>query len=458
MKRSDYSGFSQVFKYTLGQSLKAKSFVVTMLIMVLVIAIGFPVLNIVNNSKDEVEETKIETVYVNDSTGFLANPAEAVADSDIYKNVKFERETKKLEEFEKDVEAYKKDNKAPYNNVFLVADITEETGGFSLKLYRDGSSDVSSEDASALGEILRQYVEDAKVDLSGVSAETLEMLNKSIMSADMDSDTFLGNESKDIIGFNDYNVVYAFLMIAYMIICISAGMISAKVIEEKANRVVEYLMTNVRPMALILGKVCAMALLACGQIAIYATVGFVANSVSAKVLGTETSSSLSNFISMDAIKNLSPLNVSIIVVLMALGILGFGLLSGLSAATVSKMEELGQASKGYMLVIMVGFFMSLAACEMMWTAGINTFVKVTYYLPFTSVFVLPGAILIGKVKLWQICISIAIEVVFCYVILRFVSLVYESVIVMNSGVVKTKEVIAIAKAASKAKKSRKAGV
>lgn len=454
MKKSDYSGFGQVFSYTLSQSLKAKSFIVTMIIMVLAIGVVFPVLNYKSSNKKGVEETKIETVYVNDSTGFLADAAEAVKDNEVYKNVKFERETRNLEAFEKDLEASKKHD----NIVYLVADITEATGGFELKLYRDGQSNVSTDDASELGSILQEYVEDMKVDLSGVSAETLEMLKKPIVTDEVDSDDYLSDEHRDVIGMNDYNVVYAFLMVSYMIICISAGMISSKVIEEKANRVVEYLMTNVRPMALILGKVCATACLASGQVALYAAVGFISNSVSSKIFGVQSSSALSQYISMDAVKNISPLNAIIVVVLIALGILAFGLLSGLSAATVSKMEELGQASKGYMFVIIIGFIMGVVASEMMWTVGINAFVKVTYYLPFTSVFVLPGAILIGKVKLWEIAIAITIELVFCFVVLKFVSLVYESVIVMNSGVVKTKQIIAIAKANSKIKKSRKAGV
>ena len=123
------------------------------------------------------------------------------------------------------------------------------------------------------------------------------------------------------------------------------------------------------------------------------------------------------------------------------------------------MEELGQASKGYTFIILIGFFLSFAAVEMMWTTGINLFVKITFFLPITSIFVLPGAIIIGKVTLIEVFIAIIIEIIFGYIILRFVSLVYESVIVMNDGTVKFKQVLAIAKQNRKyVKANRKDGV
>lgn len=452
MKRSDYSGFMQVFKYTLSQSLKAKSFVVTMIIMGLIIAASFPVINYMNRDKGEIEETKIEKVLVNDSTGLLADASEAVKDEEAFKKVEFVRETRTLKEME---EAIKDKHE---NIVYLVADLTEESGGYELKMYRDDLSDVDYEEVEALSKILRKYAEKQKIATAGVSAEVLEMLNKDVNSTTMGKAEYLEEDVHDIISFNDYNVVYAFLMIAYMVICISAGMVSTKVVEEKANRVVEYLMTNVRPMALILGKVCATAVLACSEIAYFAIVGGISNKVSAAAFNTTSSETLSRYISMDAIKSLSPINIFICIVLIALGIVVFGLLAGLSAASVSKMEDLGQASKVYMIVLLVGFFVGLTAVEMMWTVGIGPFVKFTFMCPVTSIFVLPGAILIGKASIVDIVVAIVLEVIFAYIVLRFVALVYESVVVMNGGVVKTKQIIAIAKQNRKYAKSRKEGV
>lgn len=453
MKKSEYSGFMQVFRYTLGQSVKAKSFVITMLIMGLIIAASFPVLNYMNREDEVIKESKIETVYVNDSTGLLSNISEAVKDEEAYKNVKFVRETRNLKEME---EAVKEKHE---NMTFLLADITEEAGGYELKFYRDDQSEVEYEDLAQLSDIIKKYAEKQKISTAGVSAEILEMISRDVNSTTMNKAEYLKEDTHEVISFNDYNVVYALLMVSYMVICISAGMVSAKVVEEKANRVVEYLMTNVRPMALILGKICATAVVACGEIAFFAAVAGLSNKISAMLFNTKSSDTLSKFISMNAIKALSPLNIIICIILIALGIITFGLLAGLCAATVSKMEELGQASKGYTFIILIGFFLSFAAVEMMWTTGINLFVKITFFLPITSIFVLPGAIIIGKVTLIEVFIAIIIEIIFGYIILRFVSLVYESVIVMNDGTVKFKQVLAIAKQNRKyVKANRKDGV
>ena len=55
----------------------------------------------------------------------------------------------------------------------------------------------------------------------------------------------------------EYMVLLMGIMIVTMIVSLSGGSIATSIVTEKTTRVVEYLMINVRPMALIVGKILA---------------------------------------------------------------------------------------------------------------------------------------------------------------------------------------------------------
>ena len=58
MKKSDVRGFSKVFGFTLTQTLRAKSFVITMIIMAVFALGASPVMSALNKDKDKESPRK----------------------------------------------------------------------------------------------------------------------------------------------------------------------------------------------------------------------------------------------------------------------------------------------------------------------------------------------------------------------------------------------------------------
>ncbi len=437
MKRSEYRGFTQVFRFTFLQAIFSKSLIITTAVMMLIALVAFPVISLFNKEDDNYQ-SPIKKVYVINETGMQNIPyADAFKDKDGYADVAFEETDKELDVLAEEI------SKEHAEEVVLKFELDQGSGGYMLNFYRDAESPIDDGDVDKIASEMAEWFDKYKVTVLDADADTLEMIGKVVDFSVMDSGEFLETDTHEVISYMDYNVVYAFLMVCYMVIILASNMVAAKVVEEKANRVVEYLMTAVRPMALILGKVVAMLSVCILEITLIAASGIISSKLTSALNGSDGAGLLSGFLSSDAIKNISIPNFLICIVMIALGVLIYGLLAGLFGASVSKMEDLQQGLKVYTAIILVAFFACITACEMMWTVGINGFVSVMMFIPFTSVMILPGAILIGKASVAVLAVSLVLQAVTAAVILKIVSLVYESIIVMNGNPVSVKQMVAL---------------
>lgn len=458
MKSSEFRGFTSVLKFTLTQTLKQKTYVVSLIIMMLFSIGAFPVMKLINktggdsetidiergDNSDNAEELQgIKQIYLLNETNIESIPFDQMSkdyllspDTKIVQvNDTVDNICKRLED---DVSGAEK------NSVLLHAILDMETGGYEFKIYYAAESE-AEEDVYMLSGMVESWFADYKTDSVGVSKDTIDNISAQVSTEVIEYDDFVKKDSVQLITENEYNVVYAVMMIFYMVIVLTASMVSNKVVEEKANRIVEYLMTNVRPLALMLGKIVAMLIAGVGEVVLIIVSGYASYAVSEKIWPSEGNSMISGFLSVDGLKNMGVFNIVLCIVIMIIGVFMYSLIAALFAASVSKMEEVQQGLKIFTIIILVAFFATMIAANLMWTFGINAYVKVIMFVPITSVMLLPGILLIGKAAIFEIIISIALMLVTTVLLLWFVSLIYENVIVMNGSVVKFKTMISMAK-------------
>lgn len=443
MKTSEYKGFSHVFKFTLRQTMQTKSFRITFLIM-MVLSIGlFSVMNFVKGMSAEKEgENSVEKLYVINESGLKNLPYEKTF---AYKNYSLE-----IEETQEEIEQLKKEiTNENEKAVILTISFDEEQQAYSLKFSKNEELGVTEEDVKKLAEDFSKWFEKYRISILDIDEAVLKTVEKGVTYELEGADAYLGVNQKEVISEGDYSVVYFFLMLVYLVTVLAAGQVAGKVAEEKSNRVVEYLMTSVRPRALILGKVVSLLLLTVGEIVLVIGGGLLANKVSAELFGCGDNNLLSSLLSPDALENLNPFNGIFCVLVLAVGIYIYGLLSGLFGASVSRTEDLQQGLKTYNFLIIAAFILSMSAAQTMWTSGIGGLVTFCLLCPFTSVMLLPGALIIGKVSLGMAAASFAIQVVTAILIMKIVETVYESIIVMNGNVITVKQMVEIFKGGKK---------
>ena len=164
--------------------------------------------------------------------------------------------------------------------------------------------------------------------------------------------------------------------------------VATGVIEEKASRVVEILLSTIRPWQLLAGKVVGIGLLGIVQLAFIATFTIVLSLATGalEIPGSAT---------------------GIALVVLAWFVMGFAFYAGLfavSGSLVSRMEELQNAMVPVNLIIFVSFFISIGALQDP-ESGLATAASV---LPFSSALAMPVRIALGSATVPQIVLSIAL--------------------------------------------------
>ncbi len=198
-------------------------------------------------------------------------------------------------------------------------------------------------------------------------------------------------------------------MMLYMFIMIYGQMVMTSIIEEKNNRVLEIVVSSVRPNALMLGKILGIGLVAITQILIW---GVLICSFSKWVMPMVVSSmSTSDFDLLAAIGQLGdPSYVLMLFVWIMLFLIGgYIFYSSIYAAigsAVDNIQDASQLTSIAIVPIIIGFVFSMAVANDP-NSGLAFWLSV---IPFTSPMVMMARIPFG-IPGWEIALSLAVLVI-----------------------------------------------
>ena len=463
MRKSEYIGWKEVFHFTLAQGVKGGAYKGFLIVGCLILLLAQPVVNFFKTMDKEEEAYHCEvtefTVY--DEVGLPIDYTQALADEG-FKDVKintapamsFDDHMKLLEEKSKDKEGEK-------SKEVIVHMTYEEAGYFNLTFVKASNADLKDNDAQKLADAFYSYFNEERINAIQVSQEQLDFLNRPV-DTKLEFVTEAGEavpeeEKPEAMNDDEFNVVYILLFVVMMIVSLCGSNIANSIITEKSTKVVEYLMINIRPMALITGKILANLVMVLIQFAAMG-VSFVASSFINKALfgetekvaasaGTGVEVSVLDFSAMmESVSGAGVGEVLIAVAVIIGGLLFFCILAGLCGATASKLEELSESIKLYTMLYLIGFLLSYAAVMMMvGGAGNQTFTNICCLVPFAAPFILPACLLLGKVSLGIGIIGLVILVIFVWALFALAAMVYESLIFYNGKVMSFKDILQIAK-------------
>lgn len=208
--------------------------------------------------------------------------------------------------------------------------------------------------------------------------------------------------------------------------------VSMSVATEKTTRVMETLIVSAKPSRILFGKCLGMGALGLTQFAllfIVAAFCFTTMIPEGFLLGGAP-------ITLDAFTLRSGV---LIVVFFVLGYALYAMMNAVCGASVSKIEDLNSAMMPVMMISLVSFYAAYFA--MLIASADSAIQKIVLYLPFTSPFIMPYKLLNSDVATSDICISIALLIVFIVVISAIsVKLYSASVLHYGSKKLKWKEI------------------
>jgi len=206
------------------------------------------------------------------------------------------------------------------------------------------------------------------------------------------------------------------VLLLFFVIQVYGAQIALVVIEEKANRIVEILLSLVRPRTLLTGKVIGVGVLAALQVLI-ALIGLVG----ALAVSGFSDVPVSAYVSLP-----------VMFVTFVLGFGLYGVLFAMVGSLVSRQEDAQQALLPVYLPIFAGYIIALQAAA----APDSPIATIAAIVPFTSPFVLPVLVATGSPSLVFVIGSILLLVASAIGFLVLAARVYEFTLLRSGSRIK----------------------
>lgn len=464
MKKGKLFGWEKVFAFTLKQQLKSTGNIVMMVIFFLFTLLAYPIMTAVMNSDTAVkEETSIKTLIISDKTdleleswldinklsheGFVLPGTVEFTDKDIIMDQKTEKTDSNIDL-----------NDEKYQDTAAVTiSFDEKSFIFSIIGTYPSKGNVSKSDLTDITEMLKGQFTLALAEHKGITPDQVKYLNASVNSdtvvyqpeQDAESDEAT-NEPK--LSSGEYGITIIVLCIVIMLVSLSGEQVASAVLQEKASKLVEFLLTSLQPLALMVGKVLAVFVMTLIDVALM-VVGLYASTFITDALYPANTVNLADTfeklmsVSGEAVGlNIQYFMIPVAILIILVGALFYSVLAALAGACVSKIEELTEGMKLFTVTLMVGayFGMIVSIIDMASEAPMSVRM-IAEYLPLSSVSFAPSYLVLGKMTALEGLISLGILVVATVLMFMLAAKVYEAMIYHKGSNLKLKDIVSMAK-------------
>jgi ABC-2 type transport system permease protein len=203
-------------------------------------------------------------------------------------------------------------------------------------------------------------------------------------------------------------IAYILLFLLYILIMVNSQLIMSSVAEEKTSRIAELLVASVRPSALLAGKIGASATLAIVQMIIWVVVAYALGAQAAPPSAGLDSRDFSAF----SLNGVSPGEIAGFALFFLIGFLQTATLFAALGSLINRTEDLGSISGPLFLPVVAAFIIAMSALAVPDSPA----VVVTSFVPLIAPFVMFARIVVSSVPMWQVGVSLAINVAAIYAI------------------------------------------
>lgn len=433
------NNFIKVLKFTFIQQFKNKTFKISTAIILLLVFIGTSLINFipainnkVDSSKSESEKNKISitTLYYANNSELNANIPSIV--SSVFKDLEVKEWSGTEEEA---IEELKVTDKS---EIFVSIDKVDE--GVKVTLIRPKNSElVSSDDCDLVVSVLTSNLETVRLIDAGVQSEEIKDLmipiDSEVLKAGETSKSF-----EEMIADMFLPMIVCFIF--FYIIYFFGYFVANSIVAEKTSRIMELLLTSVKPMQLLIGKCLTMGILAMFMLISIVVTALASYEISGVLVRKFIDSNAKAIDLSKIFANISIIDVVWILIFFVLGYILFSIINVISGSTVSKIEDLQMAMMPSSFISVIGFYLAYSAAL---GSTESTLSKIAIYVPVSAPFYIPAALFSQDISVVNILISLAILIVSTVLLIMFAARVYSIAILHNGNRLKIKHLINIYK-------------
>jgi len=379
-----------VAKFTAKDMAKRKSFVISTIIILAMIVIGFNIPKIIKSFNKGTDK-----IVIVDKENIFENKIKPVDN-----NTEIILENYSVEEIKEKI----KNDDIEYGIIINKTD--KNVINLTYVLENKMSSGPSEEFEASLTTLYK----DIQIEKLDIDAE-----KKARLTPEFDYNLEVADENIK----GNPLVMMMISIVLFYAVYFSAFQVSNSITTEKTSKIIETLVTSTSPTNIIIGKTLGVGLVGLCQLAAIIITAFISAKafiepeVLEKVLDTSS---------------LTPMLGLITLIYFLLGYLTFGLMYALTGSTVSKPEDIQSANQPVTIITIVGFYLA-------YFTMINPSSELNHLaalLPISSPFCMPLRIMMGAANNSEILLSIGILVITIIVVANIAIKIYRNAI-LNYG-------------------------
>lgn len=219
-------------------------------------------------------------------------------------------------------------------------------------------------------------------------------------------------------------IAYIGMMATYMAILLYGSWTLSGVVEEKASKVVETIVSTLRPRYLLAGKVIGIGSLAILQMSVFAAAGIIAVKATGALDGIGVAS-----------EGLPGDSLAMLALWFVVGFFLYNTLFAAAGALINRIDDAQMANMPLALVAIASILASSAALD----NPTGTTALVATYIPLSAPFVVPIRYALKAIPAWEIALSLILTLTFAVLAVRAAGRIYEGAILRSGGRVKLRE-------------------
>ena len=397
-----------VMKFTMKDMVKRKSFIISTIIFLVMIIVGFNVPKILKSIRGE---DTVDKLLIVDESNVFEGALESLKSLDTgyeieIANLKYDEVKEKIQSEEIESAIFVEKQEENIKIKYIV------------------------KDATMMEEVPEDIISTINTLYTNIQISKLGLTEKQLKSITPNFEFSLEQTDEKANG-NVFAMMLLSIVLFYAIY-FCAYQVSSSITTEKTSKIIETLVTSTSPKTIVLGKTIGIGIV--GLLQMILLVGTAL--ISAKVFLEP--GMIEQVLDMSAI---TPYLGIVTIIYFILGYFAYALLYALTGSTVSKPEDIQSANGPVAMLAVIGFYLSYFTM-MNPTSEMNIFASL---FPISAPFCMPFRIMMGLAKPTDVLISIAILIVTILVIAKVTIKIYSNAILNYGTKMSLKDIIKVYK-------------
>ena len=384
-----------VTKFTMKDMLQRKSFIITTIIFLIMIVVGFNIPNFMKMLNKDSDVNKIEII---DSGNVFEGTLESLKDLDTGYEIQILNE---------DYEKIKE--KIENEEIDSAIIVEKQDENIKIKYIVKSATMMSGVPENIISTLNTLYT-NIQINKLGLTEEQLKSITPNFEFA-------LEQTDEEASG-NVYAMMLLSLVLFYAIY-FCAYQVSSSITTEKTSKIIETLVTSTSPKTIVLGKTLGIGIVGLLQMILL---------VGTALISAKTFLEPGILDSIIDVSKITPYLGIITIIYFIFGYFEYALLYALTGSTVSKPEDIQSANGPVAILSIIGFYLSYFTM-MNPASELNIFASM---LPISSPFCMPFRVMMGLAKPTDVIISIVILLITGIIIAKIAIKIYSNAI-LNYG-------------------------